>query len=69
MKKKILQPEKYGMVACPSCHGQGYVVNDSRECCKMCGGFGYIRKEPEKHVNTPANNDLIAHHNSKRTSP
>ncbi len=51
MDKKIFNPEKYGMVICVSCYGHGYIQNPKRQCCSKCGGFGFIKKEPEKELN------------------
>ena len=45
MKKKIFNPEKYGMVTCPSCDSHGYIQNPERQCCPNCGGFGFVKKE------------------------
>ena len=45
MNKKIFNPEKYGMVTCPSCEGHVYIQNPERQCCPTCGGFGLIKKE------------------------
>ena len=44
-------PEKYGMVFCPDCGGSGksFIYSKGNSVCKVCGGFGYIRKE-EKNV-------------------
>ncbi len=42
-------PEKYGMLFCIECKGNGKLLNDSEgyEICPKCGGFGFIRKEKE----------------------
>ena len=53
MGKKIFQPEKYGMVICSQCNGQGYIQARKRRCCPKCGGFGFVRKETEKEANVP----------------
>ncbi len=45
MNKKVFNPEKYSMILCPYCHGQGYVRLPNRQCCPECGGFGYVKKE------------------------
>jgi DnaJ-class molecular chaperone len=39
--------EKYGMTFCPGCSGSGRVYNDAQgfNVCKVCGGFGFIKKE------------------------
>ncbi len=40
-------PEKYGMTFCPSCSGKGhsYESQGGRDICRICGGFGLIKKE------------------------
>ncbi len=49
MDKKFA-PEKYGMMACPVCDGQGRICSpDDVKVCKICGGFGFIRKERETY--------------------
>ncbi len=51
--RKTFDPNKYGMVICPQCDGDGYILQgEERECCPKCGGFGYIKKEPEEDINT-----------------
>ena len=54
MEKKILIPEKYGMVPCPTCNSHGYIENPNRQCCPKCKGFGFIKEESEKdtHIST-----------------
>ncbi len=52
MKKRTFQPEKYGMVICPRCHGPGYIQAPEKQCCQKCGGFGYVRDEAQKEANT-----------------
>ncbi len=44
-------PEKYGMIFCPNCRGAGRFLTDVKgvDVCKVCGGFGLIKKE-EKNV-------------------
>jgi len=44
---KRINPEKYGMIFCPECHGSGKCFNPAQkvEVCKFCQGFGAIRKE------------------------
>ena len=39
-------PEKYGMIFCSGCNGAGKSFNDAKgiEVCKVCGGFGLIKK-------------------------
>jgi DnaJ-class molecular chaperone len=43
-------PEKYGMLFCIECDGNGKMPNDSEdlEVCPKCGGFGFIKKEKEE---------------------
>ena len=40
-------PERYRMIFCPICSGKGYLERShgDREVCRMCRGFGLIRKE------------------------
>jgi len=52
MGKKIFQPEKYGMIICSNCNGDGYIQNPERQPCPKCGGFGFVKKETEKDANT-----------------
>jgi DnaJ-class molecular chaperone len=42
-----ITPEKYGMTICPSCSGKGYSYESQagRDICRICGGFGLIKKE------------------------
>jgi len=49
-KTKIAErfnPEKYGMTFCPGCSGSGRSFADAQgvNVCKVCGGFGFIKKE------------------------
>jgi DnaJ-class molecular chaperone len=46
---KLFNSEKYGMVACPQCNGNGKLLGDSGdiEVCPKCGGFGFIKKEED----------------------
>jgi DnaJ-class molecular chaperone len=53
MEKKIFDPERYGMVICPSCNSEGYIQNPKRECCLECGGFGFVKRLKEKETNIP----------------
>ncbi len=54
MKKNTISrhfnPERYGMIYCPVCKGFGNLFNgvEERVVCKICGGFGFIKKEKEK---------------------
>jgi len=49
-------PERYGMLFCLECDGNGKLLNDSEdtEICPQCGGFGFIKKEkePDKKKNS-----------------
>jgi len=42
-------PERYGMIYCPVCKGAGKLFNGigGWGVCKICGGFGLIKKEEE----------------------
>ena len=44
---KRVNPKKYGMIFCPDCNGSGKSFNDAKgvNVCKVCGGFGAIKKE------------------------
>ena len=45
---KGFNPEKYGMIACPVCDGDGRLrFLNHVGVCQNCGGFGYIKKEEE----------------------
>jgi DnaJ-class molecular chaperone len=44
--KKTFDSEKYGMIVCPLCKGEGFVTSPKRQFCQKCGGFGYIKEEP-----------------------
>jgi DnaJ-class molecular chaperone len=57
MDKKNFEPEKYGMVICPSCNGKGYIQTPKQQACPKCGGFGYVRKGTEKDENASSGND------------
>ena len=43
--KKSSDPEKYDMVFCPLCNGDGKLPEDSggAKICADCGGFGLIK--------------------------
>lgn len=46
-------PEKYGMIFCPGCGGFGKSFHDAGgvvNVCKVCGGFGLIKKEEKSSV-------------------
>jgi len=55
MEKKTtgrrFNPERYGMIYCPVCKGEGKLFNGVERgvICEICGGFGLIKKE-EKNV-------------------
>jgi len=55
MEKKAMgrrfNPERYGMIYCPVCKGSGKFLNGLERgvVCKICGGFGYIKKEEENN--------------------
>jgi len=57
MNKKIFNPEKYGMIICPSCDGHGFIQNPKRQCCPTCGGFGFVRKEAEEDTNNSGDSE------------
>jgi len=43
-------PGRYGMIYCPVCKGSGKLFNGvEKEVCKICGGFGFIKKEEESN--------------------
>jgi DnaJ-class molecular chaperone len=44
-------PDSYGMLYCPVCKGSGRLFNgvEGRVVCKICGGFGFIKKEKENN--------------------
>ena len=46
--KKNFNPEKYGMVICSSCKGNGFNQNPKGQCCIICGGFGFVIKRDSK---------------------
>jgi DnaJ-class molecular chaperone len=43
-------PQKYGMIFCPECGGSGRSLTDDNgiNVCKVCGGFGLIKREVKK---------------------
>ncbi len=56
-KTKITEsfnPERYGMTFCPSCRGSGRSLADTQEAnvCKVCGGFGLIKREKREDKNS-----------------
>jgi len=58
--KKIINPEKYGMLICPCCNSNGFIQNPKRQSCPKCGGFGYIKKEAERDMNNTTSDDQLA---------
>jgi len=52
MNRKNFEPKKYGMVMCPYCNGHGYIQNPEHQCCLKCGGFGFVKSEPEEDMIT-----------------
>jgi hypothetical protein len=54
LKKMTVQtsfdPERYGMIFCPSCHGPGKFMHDTMETevCSVCGGFGLTIRSGQK---------------------
>jgi len=51
-KEGRINPKKYGMIFCPYCHGTGRMLSDSKglDVCKVCGGFGAIKKEGKNNL-------------------
>ncbi len=47
--EKTFDPEKYEMVFCPICKGKGKLPRNASgfDVCRLCGGFGLIKKESE----------------------
>jgi DnaJ-class molecular chaperone len=43
--------DRYGMIYCPVCKGSGKLLNEVEGgvVCKICGGFGFIKKEKENN--------------------
>lgn len=46
-------PEKYEMLSCIECNGNGKLFNEigDIEVCPRCGGFGFIKKEEDRDKN------------------
>jgi rRNA maturation endonuclease Nob1 len=44
-------PDKYGMIHCPVCKGSGKLFNgvETAIVCKICGGFGFVKKKAENN--------------------
>lgn len=51
-KEGRINPRKYGMIFCPYCHGVGKLLSVSKgfDVCKVCGGFGAIKKEEKNNL-------------------
>ena len=51
-RDRHFDPGKYGMIYCPVCEGSGKLFNEvgERVICKICGGFGFIKKGEENTV-------------------
>jgi rRNA maturation endonuclease Nob1 len=53
MEKTVMgrrfNPDRYGMIYCPVCKGSGKLFTgvEGGVVCKICGGFGLIKKEEE----------------------
>jgi len=52
-RTKIIErfdPEKYGMIFCPECSGSGRSLTDVKgiSVCRVCGGFGLIKRAKKK---------------------
>jgi len=58
MNIRNINPEKYGMVFCPCCNGDGFTQNPTRQCCPKCGGFGLVKKEAEEDTRISASKQL-----------
>jgi len=45
-------PGKYGMIFCPGCSGSGKSFTDPKgdNICKVCGGFGLIKKREKTSI-------------------
>ena len=43
-------PDRYGMIFCPACHGQGKFIYGTMEIevCSVCGGFGLTIKDRQE---------------------
>ncbi len=55
---KIFNPQKYGILRCPDCKGEGKFPKgpDGSIVCSRCGGNGFIKKEkrpPEEDKKPP----------------
>ena len=59
-----LNPDRYGMLHCPVCKGAGKLFNEVEGgvVCKICGGFGFIKKEnnlDDHRVDSDPNNPYL----------
>jgi len=48
MDKKIFKPEKYGMVICPCCNGQGYIQNPNNSVVQNAEALDLLEKKRRK---------------------
>ncbi len=50
---KAFNPEEYNMIFCPVCKGNGKLPRNPYgfDVCKECGGFGFVKVEPEGDMN------------------
>jgi DnaJ-class molecular chaperone len=64
MEKTILRrrfnPDNYGMIYCPVCKGSGKLLNEFEAgvVCKVCGGFGLIKKEEKNSPHPNGHNHV-----------
>jgi DnaJ-class molecular chaperone len=59
MVKKSFDPEKYGMIICSGCNGQGFIENhEGRNVCPKCGGFGFIKKVDDSKENAEVDREV-----------
>jgi len=76
MEKKPLgrgfDPARYRMDYCPGCNGSGRSSNgaEGMVVCRICGGFGLIKREKESNfechrVNSEPNRDSTTIENKK----
>ena len=45
-------PDRYSMIFCPNCSGSGKSLTDLKgdNVCKVCGGFGLIKKQEKAFI-------------------
>ena len=49
-------PEKYGLVECPHCHGYGSSLKEAAALCTQCDGSGLVtKKESDTYKDTNMN--------------